>query len=75
MPDKKPTLKDSSWINFMRVHKHYFPAFDTISRRLYYPFASKLYNKWKEYYKDLPGIKNKQKEIQTMYSFISFLPR
>jgi hypothetical protein len=50
MPDK-PLEKDKSpWINYMRAEKKHNPIYEHLSRKEYYPIASRGYAKWKRWY-------------------------
>lgn len=50
MPNKKLSVYDSPWINFMRAQKAKLPYLEKLSRRDYYPFAAVEYKRWKKYF-------------------------
>ena len=69
MPNKLPIEGDNPFHNFMRIHKNKYPAFERLSRRIYYPFVGKLYQKWKIFYNQ-NYKKNDRNEIKSMYDFL-----
>ena len=50
MPDRPLSENVSTFINFMRAFKHKYPKYEHVSRRIFYPFISPYYQKWKTHY-------------------------
>lgn len=68
MPDKPLEVGKSAWLNVMRAIRKKRPDLEHISRKVFYPIASKVYKHWRLYH--IKNFKNnKADEIESIKSF------